>query len=69
MPASSTDPVNWIDVNKQFGVFSFKRVGIGYQDNVLMFVLDASVALGPVAFSMQALSVGSPLSKFSPRSA
>ena len=60
-PASSTDPVKWLDVNKQFGIFSFQRVGVGYQDNVLLFALDASVALGPLAFSMQALTVGSPL--------
>jgi len=58
--------VKWLDVNKQFGIFSFQRVGVGYQDNVLLFALDASVAVGPLAFSMQALSVGSPLSEFSP---
>jgi hypothetical protein len=66
VPASSTDPVKWLDVNKQFGIFSFERVGVGYQDNVLLFALDASVALGPLAFSMQALTVGSPLTKFEP---
>lgn len=66
VPASSTDPVKWLDVNKQFGIFSFQRVGVGYQDNVLMFALDASVALGPLALSMQALSVGSPLTSFKP---
>jgi len=66
IPASSTDPVKWLDVNKQFGIFSFQRVGVGYQDNVLEFALDASVALGPLAFSMQALTVGSPLTKFEP---
>lgn len=66
LPASSTDPVKWLDVNKQFGIFSFQRVGAGYQDNVLLFALDASVSVGPLAFSMQALSVGSPLSEFSP---
>jgi hypothetical protein len=66
VPASSTDPVKWFDVNKQFGIFSFQRVGVGYQDNVLEFALDASVALGPLAFSMQALTVGSPLTKFEP---
>ena len=65
-PPSSTDPVTWLDVNKQFGIFSFQRVGIGYEDNVLELALDASVALGPVAFSMQALTVGSPLSEFVP---
>ena len=67
VPASSTDPVKWLDVNKQFGIFSFQRVGVGYQDNVLEFALDASVALGPLAFSMQALTVGSPLTKFDPQ--
>jgi hypothetical protein len=66
-PASSTDPVKWLDVNKQFGVFSFERVGVGYQDNVLEFALDASVALGPLALSMQGLSVGSPLTRFDPQ--
>lgn len=66
VPASTTDPVQWFDVNKQFGIFSFQRVGVGYQDNVLEFALDASVALGPVAFSMQALTVGSKLTAFSP---
>jgi Family of unknown function (DUF6603) len=65
-PASSTDPVKWLDVNKQFGIFAFKRVGAGYHDNVLLFALDASVALGPVAFSMQALTVGSKLTEFAP---
>ena len=66
VPASSTDPVTWLDVNKQFGIFSFQRVGIGYEDNVFELALDASVALGPVAFSMQALTVGSPLGEFVP---
>jgi hypothetical protein len=66
VPASSTDPVKWLNVNKQFGIFSFQRIGVGYQDNVLTFALDASVAVGPLAFSMQALSVGSPLTEFSP---
>ena len=66
VPASSADPVRWLEVNKQFGIFSFQRIGVGYQDNVLTFGLDASVAVGPLAFSMQALSVGSPLSEFAP---
>jgi hypothetical protein len=65
-PASSTDPVQWLGVNRQFGIFAFKRIGTGYQDNVLLFALDASVALGPVAFSLQALTVGSSLADFKP---
>jgi hypothetical protein len=64
--ASSTDPITWFDVNRQFGVFSFDRVGAGYRDNVLLFALDASVAVGPLAFSLQALTVGSKLTAFDP---
>jgi hypothetical protein len=47
-------------------VFSFDRVGAGYRDNVLLFALDASVAVGPLAFSLQALTVGSKLTAFDP---
>ena len=65
-PATSTDPIHWIDVNKQFGVFDFRRVGIGYADNKLLFSLDAAVAVGPLAFSMTGLTVGSPLDRFAP---
>ena len=66
IPASSADPVKWLDVNRQFAVFSLARIGAGYRDNVLLFAVDASVAVGPLAFSLQALSVGSPLDKFEP---
>lgn len=66
LPASASDPVKWLDVNKQFGVFTFERVGLGYEDNRLEFALDASVALGPIAFSMEGLTVGSPLTEFKP---
>ncbi|HEY1701349.1 MAG TPA: DUF6603 domain-containing protein [Trebonia sp.] len=66
IPASSTDPVTWLDINKQFGIFSFQRVGVGYEKNRLELALDASVALGPLALSMQALSVSSELTKFDP---
>lgn len=67
VPATaSTDPITWVDVNKQFGIFTFRRVGIGYADNRLLFSLDAAVALGPLAFSMVGLTVGSPLDEFAP---
>ena len=66
VPASSTDPVKWLDINKQFGIFSFQRVGLGYENNELTFALDASVALGPLAFSMEGLTVKTSLTKFNP---
>lgn len=66
-PAASSDgPVKWLDINSQFGPFSFQRIGAGYRDNILLFALDASVAVGPLALAMQGLSVGSRLTEFSP---
>lgn len=63
---TQTSLMKWVDVQKQFGIFQFDRIGAGYENNVLSFALDAGVALGPLTFSMTGLSVGSPLNKFSP---
>lgn len=63
-PPSST--MKWIDVQKQFGIFQFDRIGAGYENNILSFALDAAVSLGPLTFSMDGLSVGSPLNRFEP---
>jgi hypothetical protein len=60
------DPVHWISVNRQFGVFQFDRVGLEYNDNVLSFALDAGIAMGPVVFTVVGLKVGSSLSQFEP---
>ena len=57
----------WISIQKQFGVFDFQRVGIGYTDGVLTFSLDAGMNLGPLTFSMMGLSIGSPIEKFEPK--
>ncbi|GAB5446020.1 DUF6603 domain-containing protein [Gymnodinialimonas sp.] len=65
-PASASDPIKWVDVNKQIKVFSLQRVGVGYQNNVLEFALDASLAVGPMAFAVTGLTIGSPLSEFKP---
>lgn len=65
-PASASDPIKWVDVNKQIKVFSLQRVGVGYQNNVLEFALDASLAVGPMAFAVTGLTIGSPLTEFKP---
>lgn len=65
-PASATDPIKWVDVNKQISAFTLQRVGVGYQNNVLEFALDASLALGPMAFAVSGLTIGSPLTEFKP---
>ena len=57
----------WIDIQKQFGIFQFDRIGAGYENNLLSFALDAGVMLGPLTFTMSGLSVGSPLNKFQPQ--
>jgi hypothetical protein len=60
------DPVHWININRQFGVFQFDRIGVEYSDNVLSFALDAGIAMGPVIFNVVGLKVGSNLSRFDP---
>jgi hypothetical protein len=60
------DGTHWFSVQKQIGAFSFERIGIGYQDDTLRFALDAGIDLGPLTFSLQNLSVASPLTHFSP---
>lgn len=65
-PPASPDTGTWVTVQKQFGIFLFKRIGAQYQNNVLSFALDADVSLGPLTFSMDGLSVGSPLTRFTP---
>ena len=65
-PPAKSDGTQWMNVQKQFGVFQFKRIGIKYSDNTLMFAMDAAITLGPLTFSMDGLSVGSPLTEFKP---
>lgn len=76
LPAAVPDPhreagggggITWIDVQRQFGIFQFNRVGIGYSGGTLTFALDAGVTLGPFSLSMDGLSVGSPLTRFDPK--
>ena len=65
-PSAPSSSMVWIDIQKQFGIFQFDRIGAGYENNVLSFALDAGVTLGPLTFTMSGLSVGSPLTKFKP---
>jgi hypothetical protein len=59
-------PGLWFDINKNFGPFQLDRIGIQYENSALLFGIDAGLALGPVAFSVQGLAIGSPLKNFSP---
>ena len=56
-----------MNVQRQIGIFQFNRVGIGYSGGLLRFAIDASMALGPFALSMDGLSISSPLTHFEPK--
>jgi hypothetical protein len=63
---SQEEKIKWIDVQKQFGFLQFRRVGITLEDNRLLFLLDASLLLGPVTFSLDGLTAGVSLSDSTP---
>jgi hypothetical protein len=56
----------WFDIGKTFGPLQIQRVGISYTNGTLIFGLDANIAFGPLALSLQGLGIGSPLNAFSP---
>jgi hypothetical protein len=68
--AAATAPTQaagkWFDVGKTFGPLQIERIGIEYQNSVLIFALDANISFGPMALSLQGLGVGSPITAFSP---
>ncbi|MDK2989413.1 DUF6603 domain-containing protein [Methanoculleus sp.] len=63
---SQEEKIKWIDVQKQFGFLQFRRVGITLEDNNLLFLLDASLLLGPVTLSLDGLTAGASLSGSTP---
>ncbi|WP_220447751.1 DUF6603 domain-containing protein [Nonomuraea diastatica] len=65
-PGAPASNVHWISVQKKLGVVQINRVGVLYQHNVLLFALDAAVALGPLSLSLDGLAVGSRLDRFAP---
>lgn len=65
-PAMPPSTAIWIDVQKQFGIFQFKRIGVDYQENILFFLLDAGMMAGPLSLSLDGLAIGSPLTHFQP---
>lgn len=63
---SQEEKIKWIDMQKQFGFLQFRRVGITLEDDNLLFLLDASLLLGPVTFSLDGLTAGASLSGSTP---
>lgn len=56
----------WITVGRSFGPLHIDRIGAQYTNGVLFFLLDADIALGPLALSLDGLGAGSSLKKFDP---
>jgi hypothetical protein len=56
----------WFNLQKTFGPVYFDKIGVQYQDAVLWFLLDASLSAAGLTISLDGLSVGSPLTNFSP---
>ncbi|MFE4512971.1 DUF6603 domain-containing protein [Kitasatospora sp. NPDC056783] len=65
-PAGPASTAVWVQVQKQLGVVQINRVGVVYQNNALLFALDAGVTLGPLSLSLDGLAVGSALDHFAP---
>ncbi|GAA1614935.1 DUF6603 domain-containing protein [Actinoplanes couchii] len=65
-PTAAPDSTKWITVQRSFGPLRLGRVGFAYTGGSLWFLLDAGIALGGLAFSLNGLAVGSPLQEFSP---
>ncbi|MFE7129889.1 DUF6603 domain-containing protein [Streptomyces sp. NPDC057638] len=56
----------WITIGRSFGPLHIDRIGLRYTGGVLFFEVDADVAFGPLALSLDGLGVGSPLTTFHP---
>ena len=69
-PAAPTAPsVKWIQIQKSFGPVRFDRLGFQFQskDQVIWFLLDASLAAAGLTISLDGLGFGSSIKKFEPK--
>lgn len=60
-PAKPTSPITWIDINKTFGPFELKQVGLNYSNGEATIGLSAGLALGGFNLEVQGLSVSFPM--------
>jgi|GEM_PF-1065029 len=56
----------WFSIQKTLGSLYFSRIGIGYKDGKLLFMLDASISAGGLTIAMAGLTVSSPLTEVKP---
>lgn len=56
----------WFDVQKKLGPLYFSRIGIGFKDGNLQFMLDASISAWGLTIALAGLTVSNPLNKVKP---
>ena len=61
-----SDEVNWVALQRSVGPLYFSRIGFQYQDAKLTFLLDASINIDLLSFTMQGLAISTPLADFEP---
>lgn len=52
----------WFELNKSFKILKLSRVGVGFRDNRITFLLDAMITASPVSLSLMELGLGIGLS-------
>lgn len=63
---SPNGDITWITIGKKFGPVIFNRLGINYKDSLINVYPDAALEMNGLTFTLDGLSVSSPLTEFKP---
>ena len=63
----SNRDIKWLDLKLELGVFKISRLGFMYKDSKLYILINASIEIGVVKFTVIGLGAGSSLKEFSPK--
>jgi hypothetical protein len=66
-PVTSSDNAQWFQLQKAFGPVFFQKVGVKYQDEVVWFLLTASLSAAGLTLTLDGLGVGSTVKSFDPQ--
>lgn len=59
--APASDGAKWLELNRSFGPLSLERVGVGYRDEHLWLLFDASFQVGILSLAAEGLGIGGSL--------
>ena len=67
--ASAEPEIKWLTLQKKLGPIYFRRIGVNFdsEDQMLKFLLDASLDVSSLTLSLDGLSVSSHITKFDPK--